>query len=396
MAIPYGPRRQSEIYLTGLSGVTPQTPLAFEELERRARETLAPEAFDYVAGGAGSEATMRANLAAFDRWRIAPRMLAGAAERDLSVEVFGQKLPAPVLMAPVGVLSIVHAEAEIAAAKAAAAANVGFILSSAASRPLEEVAQAAGEATPKWFQLYWSADPEMNKSFMARAEKAGYSAIVVTLDTMSLGWRERDLQKAYLPFLRGEGVANYFSDPVFRASLPEPPEKNPRAAIQRFLSIFSDPRLTWNDLDFLRANTKLPLVLKGILRPDDARRALDRGADGVIVSNHGGRQVDGSVAALDVLPSVVEAVAGRAPVLFDSGVRRGADAFKALALGAKAVLLGRPWVYALAIGGEAGARDALRNFMADFDTTLTLCGHAWPGAAGRDDLLPAPGAPGCC
>jgi isopentenyl diphosphate isomerase/L-lactate dehydrogenase-like FMN-dependent dehydrogenase len=316
-------------------------------------------------------------------------MLGGAADRDLRVELFGRKLAAPVLLGPVGVLSILHPEAEIAMAKAAASAGIPFVLSSASSRPMEMVAKAAGDS-PRWFQLYWSKDRSINKSFMARAEAAGYSAIVVTLDTTLLGWRERDLQRAYLPFLMGEGVANYLSDPAFRASLPAPPEENPRAAIQHFLGVFSDASLTWDDVAFLRGNTRLPLVLKGIVRPDDALKALEAGADGVIVSNHGGRQVDGSVGALDALPGVAEAVAGRVPVLFDSGIRRGADAFKALALGAKAVLLGRPWAYALAVGGEAGVADMIQNFLADFDTTMALCGHRSPAGIGPGDLVPAP------
>jgi isopentenyl diphosphate isomerase/L-lactate dehydrogenase-like FMN-dependent dehydrogenase len=302
-------------------------------------------------------------------------MLHDVSQRSSAVEVLGAALPAPVLLAPVGVQSIIHADAEIATARAAAAVGIPFILSTASSKTLEDVA-AAGGNVPRWFQLYWGRDPELTASFLARAERAGYSAIVVTLDTSLLSWRERDMQNAYLPFLLGEGIANYLSDPVFRASLAQPPEVDPQSAIFKFVSIFSNPTLTWNDLAFLREHTRLPILLKGILRADDAQKALDHGAHGIIVSNHGGRQVDGALASLDALPAIVAAVQGRVPVLFDSGIRRGADAFKALALGARAVLLGRTYLWGLALSGEEGVRDVLLNFLADLDLTLALSGCA--------------------
>jgi isopentenyl diphosphate isomerase/L-lactate dehydrogenase-like FMN-dependent dehydrogenase len=371
----FGMERQLQIYLAGMQGQKPATPIAYEELERQARERLSAEAFGYVAGGAGSEDTMRANAEAFRRWRIAPRMLHDVSQRSSAVEVLGAALPAPVLLAPVGVQSIIHADAEIATARAAAAVGIPFILSTASSKTLEDVA-AAGGNVPRWFQLYWGRDPELTASFLARAERAGYSAIVVTLDTSLLSWRERDMQNAYLPFLLGEGIANYLSDPVFRASLAQPPEVDPQSAIFKFVSIFSNPTLTWNDLAFLREHTRLPILLKGILRADDAQKALDHGAHGIIVSNHGGRQVDGALASLDALPAIVAAVQGRVPVLFDSGIRRGADAFKALALGARAVLLGRTYLWGLALSGEEGVRDVLLNFLADLDLTLALSGCA--------------------
>jgi isopentenyl diphosphate isomerase/L-lactate dehydrogenase-like FMN-dependent dehydrogenase len=320
---------------------------------------------------------MRANHAAFERWQIVPRMLRNVGERDLRVNILGTALPAPVMLAPIGVQSIVHADAEVAVARAAASVGVPFILSTASSKTMEEVAQAADAVgkTPRWYQLYWGRDPELTASFLARAERAGYSAIVATLDTPLLSWRERDISLAYLPFLQGEGIANYLSDPVFRASLAQPPEENPQVAVMRFVQVFSNPTLTWDDLKFLREHTKLPILLKGILHPDDASQALDAGAAGIIVSNHGGRQVDGAIPALDALPSVVAAVRGRAPVLFDSGIRRGADILRALALGAQAVLLGRPYIWGLALGGEAGVRDVLLNTLADFDLTLALSGY---------------------
>jgi lactate 2-monooxygenase len=382
----YGPERQMELYVGGRGGRRPAVPVAIEEVERLAREKMTPQAYDYVAGGAGAESTMRANLAAFERWRIVPRMLREVAERDLSVELFGARLAAPVLLGPLGVQSIIHADAETGTARAAAALGVPYVHSGAASRSIEQIAEATGDA-PRWFQLYWGPDDEMAASMLGRAERAGYGAIVVTLDTPLLGWRERDLAHSYLPFLDGEGVANYFSDPVFRAKLAEPPEKNPRAAIELWSKSFTDLSHTWADLAGLRRHTRLPILVKGILDADDARKAIDAGAGGVIVSNHGGRQVDGSIAALDALPAVVDAVGGRVPVLFDSGIRRGADAFKALALGARAVLLGRVYAWGLGAAGEAGVREVVANFLADFDLTLALCGCGAVAALDRTYLV---------
>lgn len=366
-----GGARQMEIYL---APEPPSLPLAAEALEQAACQRLDPGAYDYVAGGAGGDDTMRANLAAFARWRLVPRLLRNVGRRDLSVSLLGSTLPAPLLLAPIGVQSIVHPDAEVAAARAAASLGVPFAISTASSKTLEEVAAAMGEA-PRWFQLYWSRDSELAASLVRRAEAAGYGAIVVTLDTFALGWRERDLQRAYLPFLQGEGMANYLTDPVFRAALPRPPEADPQAAIRHFLGVFGNPTLTWGDLVALRGWTRLPILLKGVLHAGDARRALDAGVDGIVVSNHGGRQVDGAIGALDALPPVVETVAGRVPVLFDSGIRRGPDVLKAVALGAAAVLLGRPYIWALALGGEAGVREYLKNFLADLDVTLALSGY---------------------
>jgi lactate 2-monooxygenase len=368
-----GVQRQMEIYLTGLAGQKPARPLAPEHLEAQARAVLPPEAYTYVAGGAGREDTVRANRDAFLRWRILPRMLRDVSRRDLSVSLLGRRLPAPVLLAPIGVQSMLHPEAELAVARAARSLGVPMILSSVSSTPLEAVADALGDS-PRWFQLYWPKDPALAASFMGRAERAGFEALVVTLDTYLLGWRERDLQLAWLPFIHGQGIANYLTDPVFRAGLPAPPERDPMAAARHFLSVVSNAALTWDDLAWLRKQTRLPILLKGILHPDDALEAVKRGVDGVIVSNHGGRQVDGAVASLDALPAIVEAVAGRAVVLFDSGIRRGADMLKALALGARAVLVGRPYCWGLAVGGEQGVRDVLLNLIADFELTLGLAG----------------------
>ena len=376
-AMPTGPERELEIYALGLVGGKPTIPLLLELLEQKAKEILSPRAYDYVAGGAGGEDTMRANREAFYRWRIVPRMLRDVAKRDLSVELLGTRLPAPILLGPVGVQEIVHKDSDIASARAAASLGLPFVLSTMSSRTIEEVAQEAAKVSdsPRWFQLYWGKNPELTASMVQRAESAGYSALVVTLDTHSLGWRERDLHHGHLPFMLGQGLANYFSDPAFRGLLAQPPEQNPMAAIQLWGSLFSNPALTWKDIGFLRQHTRMPIILKGILCAHDAARALEAGVDAVIVSNHGGRQVDGAVGALDALPNVVREVHGRVPVLFDSGIRRGADVFKALALGARAVLLGRPYLWGLAVAGEAGVRDVLLNLVADFDLTIALSGY---------------------
>lgn len=414
-----GRLRQAAIFLRGLAGERPAIPVDFARLEEAARRALSPQAFAYLAGGAGAESTMDANRAAFERWRIVPRMLRDVSTRDLTVELFGRTLPAPLLLAPIGVLELAHREADLAVARAAAAEGIPFIFSSQASVPMEECAAAMGSA-PRWFQLYWSSSNELVRSLVRRAEACGCEAIVLTLDTTMLGWRPRDLDLAYLPFLRGLGIAQYTSDPVFRAQLAEPLEAVPsekppvnlatlraalqmvrrypgplreklrsgaaRAAVQRFVATYSRPSLTWDDLSFLRDLTRLPILLKGIQHPDDAREAVARGMDGVVVSNHGGRQVDGAICALDALPGVVEAIAGRVPVLFDSGIRGGADILKALALGATAVCLGRPYTYGLAVAGERGVREVIRNTVADLSLTLGLAGRAEVARLGREML----------
>jgi lactate 2-monooxygenase len=365
----HGGQIRDAIYISGES----PWPISAAEWEARAAETLEPGPFDYIAGGAGSEATMHANLEAFDRRRLRPRMLTGNVERDISVEILGTRSPAPFFLAPIGVLSIAHAEGELAVARAAAATGVPMVLSSAASHSIEEVAEAMGDA-PRWFQLYWVNDREVTLSLVERAVAAGYSAIVVTLDTLTLGWRPRDLGHAYLPFVTGEGCAHFFSDPVFRSRLEKPPEEDLLAAAVTMLATFGNLGLTWDDLRWLRERTQLPLLVKGILRADDAERARDCGVDGVVVSNHGGRQVDGAVAALDALVEVREALGPDAVVLMDSGIRTGADVLKALALGADAVLLGRPYAYGLAVGGQDGVETMIRHLMAEIDLTLALSG----------------------
>jgi lactate 2-monooxygenase len=364
-----GAQVQNSIYLADGA----EWPLTAADWEARARETLEPGPFGYIAGGAGSETTMRSNLEAFERRRLRPRMLAGNLERDLSVEVLGLSSPVPFLLAPIGVLSIAHAEAELGVARAAHATGVPMILSSAASTSLEDVATELGDS-PRWYQLYWFDDRELVGNIVDRAGAAGYGAIVVTLDTLMLGWRPRDLRLGYLPFLQGEGLAQFFSDPGFRASLDEPPEDDVLTASVRALSVFSNLGLTWADLAWLRERTELPILVKGVLTAEDARIALEHGVDGIVVSNHGGRQVDGSVASLDALVEVRESVGADATVLMDSGVRTGSDVLKAVALGADAVLLGRPYVYGLAVGGAAGVEAVIRQLAAEVDIALALTG----------------------
>jgi isopentenyl diphosphate isomerase/L-lactate dehydrogenase-like FMN-dependent dehydrogenase len=380
---------QNEIYLSGLAGERPALPLSLARLEAAAYEAMTPEARGYVEGGAGSGYSMRANRDAFDRWRIVPRMLHNVADRDLSVRIFDRTFPAPVLLAPIGVQSIVHPEGELATARGAAAAGVPIILSTASSYAMEEVAEASGE-NPRWFQLYWPNDPDLTRSFIARAEESGYEAIVVTLDTSQLAWRPADLESAYLPFLKGEGIANYVTDPTFRAPLAAPPEEDMQGAVMRWVQVFSSPAYTWDDLALIRDATSLPILLKGILHPDDARKASEAGMDGIIVSNHGGRQVDGSMATLDALPPIVAEVEDRLTVLVDSGIRTASDALKALALGARAVLLGRPYVWGLTLGGADGVTQVLRAFLAELDLTMGLSGHRSLATVNRDVLEPRP------
>jgi isopentenyl diphosphate isomerase/L-lactate dehydrogenase-like FMN-dependent dehydrogenase len=348
----------------------PEWPIEAADWERAAEERLDPGAFGYIAGGAGAEATVRANRQAFERWRIRPRMLTGNATRDISVDVLGMRSPAPFFLAPIGVLSIAHEEGEVAAARAAASSGVPMLLSSAATHSIEQVAETGA---PRWFQLYWVNDRDICASFVHRAEAAGYGAIVVTLDTLTLGWRPRDLRLAYLPFIKGEGCGQYFTDPVFLSKLAQTPEADPLTAAATMLATFPNLGLTWDDLDWLRAQTTLPILVKGVLTAEDAQEAVRHGVDGLIVSNHGGRQVDGAVAALDALVEVRDALPD-AVVLMDGGIRSAADVIKAVALGADAVLLGRPYAYALAVGGAAGVEELIQNLMAEIDLTLALAG----------------------
>jgi lactate 2-monooxygenase len=401
------PDWQKEIYLNGFAGKRSSIKVSMQSLEGEAKQHMNEKAYAYIAGGAGNESTMDANRKAFEQWKIVPRMLRNVGERNTGIELFGRKLASPILLSPVGVLEMVHPQADVAVARAAAAMGVPYIFSNQASKSMEECAAAMGNS-PRWFQLYWSKSNELVQSFVQRAERCGCTALVVTLDTTLLGWRTRDLELAYLPFLEGKGIAQYTSDPVFQKLLDEPDETEqvnrkitlqsiqglismvqhypgnnffkklksgrPIKAVRKFVSIYSNPATTWDDLLWLRKQTKLPILLKGIIHPEDARKALDFGMDGIIISNHGGRQVDGSIATLDALPKIKEVIQNKIPVLLDSGVRGGADIFKAIALGANAVCIGRPYVYGLTLAGEEGVSEVIQNLMADFELTMGLSG----------------------
>jgi len=382
---------QLEIYLGGLAGVRPALPMTFAELEARAAKCLSPEILSYVAGGAGDEHTQDVNVAAFDRYGLVPRMLAGAAERDLSVDLLGLSLPSPLMLAPVGVIGLCAQDGhgDLATARAAAATGTPMIASTLSADPMEDVAAALGD-TPGWFQLYTPADRELAASFVRRAEAAGFKGIVVTLDTQILGWRPRDLSMASFPQLQGKCLANYFSDEVFRAKLEKPPEEDPRAAALAWALGFSDPGLSWDDLAWLRGLTDLPLLLKGICHPEDVRRAIDGGVDGIYCSNHGGRQANGGAAAIDLLGPVVEAAGDAVPVIFDSGVRGGEHVVKAIALGARAVGIGRPYAYGLAVGGEAGIVHVIRSLLAEADLLMAVDGYASLADLTPDALLVRP------
>jgi L-lactate dehydrogenase (cytochrome) len=378
---------QNDIYLAGLGGVVPQLPMTYDGLVAAAREKLSPQAFAYVDGSAGLERTADSNRDTFGEWRVVPRMMMDIDQRDTSTSVLGLNLPSPIMTAPIGVQGIIHQDAEVAVARATAGLGIPMLLSTVSSYSIEEVAEASGDGN-RWFQLYWPAERAVAASFVRRAEAAGYSAIVATLDTKVLGWRPRDLSTAYLPFLQGEGLANYRTDPAFLAGLDDDWDDNPQAAIMRWVATYTDRTVTWRDLEWLRSVSDLPIVVKGVLHPDDARQAVDAGVDGIVVSNHGGRQVDNAIGALTMLPEVVDVV-GDVPVLFDSGVRSGADVFTAVCLGARAVLVGRPWVFGLALAGAGGVTHVLRSIMAEFDVTMALTGQTSVGDLGRHLLREA-------
>jgi lactate 2-monooxygenase len=407
MSVGIGRERQFEVYVGGARGVYPRVPVSFERLERAARRAMSAEGYAYIAGGAGTEETMRENRTAFERWRIVPRVLRDVSTRDTAVEVLGTPLPSPFVLCPIGVLEMAHRDADVAVARAAAAEGIPFVFSNQASRTMEETAREMGDA-PRWFQLYWSTSNELVESLVSRAARCGCSAIVLTLDTTMLGWRIRDLDLAYLPFLRGKGIAQYTSDPVFLEALQEtlrqeaPPAGRvtlaavgtllaqagaypgsrlanvrsglARAAVRRFAETYSRPSLSWDDLAFLRERTPLPILLKGILHPADARAAVEHGMDGIIVSNHGGRTLDTQPATIEVLAGIARAVEGRVPLLLDGGIRRGTDVFKALALGASAVLVGRPYVFGLAAAGAPGVCHVVQLLRAELEVAMALTG----------------------
>jgi lactate 2-monooxygenase len=406
-----GRERQSAIYSAGVTGSRPLVPTSFADLERAAQRVATPKGWAYVAGGAGEGRTMRNNRAAFDRWAIVPRMAHGGATRDLSVDLLGTQLSSPLLLAPVGAGQLIDPDADLHTARAAASTGVPYIFTNQGGTPMEEAAAEMG-TTPHWVQLYWSTDEDLVDSLIGRAEASGATALVVTLDTTTLGWRPQDLTLGSLPFAQGLGIGQYTSDPRFRdivsqrvaaakasgassdvkvtlqairslisitrnhpgsfwSNLRSP---LPRASVETFLDIYSNPGLSWDHIATLRDRTRLPVVLKGILHPDDARRAVDLGVAGIVVSNHGGRQVDSSIASLDALIDVREAIGPEPTVLLDSGIRTGADVFTALALGADACLLGRPYMYGMAIAGQQGVEEVIANVVAELDLTMALTG----------------------
>ena len=365
---------QNEIYSGGLLGVTPKLPTNFKLLEERATAALSQSVISYVQGGCGDEFTQRQNCEAFNHWGLIPRILIDGSGRDLSIDLFGLKLSTPIFLSPIGVLGICTPDGhgDLATARACAKTSVPMIASTLSNDPLEMVRESLGE-TPGFFQLYTPKDKAVAENLVHRAEAAGFKGIVITLDTWLTGWRPRDLNDANFPQLRGHVLQNYFSDPQFRASLAKLPEEDLRAAIQQWAGIFGKV-LTWADLPWLRSLTKLPLILKGICHPDDARRAIDGGVDGIYCSNHGGRQANGGMAAIDMLPDVVHAC-GKTPVLFDSGIRSGTDIVKALAMGATAVGIGRPYVYGLALDGTEGVVHVLRCLLAEADLLMAVDGY---------------------
>lgn len=381
----FGPETQGGIYLRGLSGAEPEIPTNFTGLEAAARKKMTPEAWAYTAGSAGLETGADANRAAFSRFPIAQRMLGGAGMRNLGCEIFGARVAAPVFSSPIGVLEMMHPEADLAVARAMSALNLPMIISSQASTPMEKIAEANGNGA-RFYQLYWGKSDALAESFVKRAEAIGCRAIFITLDTLVLGWRPRDLDLGFSPFLRGQGIAQYTSDPVFRGMLPQTPEENPLGAAVQFTQLFSDPSVDWKRIAKIRSWTKLPVVLKGVIRADDAQKAVSEGYDGVMVSNHGGRQVDGAIGALDALAQVSVAVKGRTKLFFDSGIRCGADIFKALALGAEAAGIGRPYVYGLALAGEQGMKTVMEYLLAELDITMALNGCPTPEDISQDLL----------
>ncbi|KAH9850163.1 FMN-dependent alpha-hydroxy acid dehydrogenase [Lenzites betulinus] len=401
----------------------PMSSVDPDKIETAAREKLkdSPASFNFVFSTAGSGETYRNNRAAFSRWQIVPRMLRDTSQRSIETTLFGTTIPAPLLLAPIGCQAVLHADAELATARAAGALNIPMILSGATSRSIEAVAKANG-ASHRWYQLYWPVDDAITLSILSRAKNSGFSALVVTVDTMAIGWRPLDIDANFLPFTHSLGIQVALSDPVFMKA--QGFEVDPDDDITEFpydgvkfeeLYLKGDKKATravqlarawgqqavngvfrtWEHIKFLRQNWEGPLIIKGIVNVQasspsvtamsvalDAEDAIDNGVDGIVVSNHGGRQVDGSISTLLALehitasPKVKAAQAsGKFAVLFDSGIRSGADIFRAIALGAQAVLLGRTYAYALAVAGQEGVESYIKSILADFELTLGLSGY---------------------
>jgi lactate 2-monooxygenase len=366
---------QSEIYRRGREdGTLPLWACNMLELERLAIDTLEPAARGYIVASAGDGRTARSNRAAFDEWAIVPRMLRGVSAPDTSTEIAGRSIPAPLALAPVGVQTLAHPDGETATARAAQATGIPYCHSQAATVSFEEIAQAT-PSSRRWTQLYWVREPDTVVSFLSRAETAGFDTLILTVDTPVLGWRPSDLDRAFLPFAQGIGIANYTTDSHYmnhaRASLIG---DDTTVAPRYWERVFPHPALDWAEAATLRALWNGPIFIKGIQHPDDAQRALQAGFDGIIVSNHGGRQIDSAIGALHSLPGIRRAVGPDVPVLFDSGLRTGADLFTAIALGANAGMLGRAFLYGLALGGSAGVEHVIRSVMAEFELIMMLAG----------------------
>jgi lactate 2-monooxygenase len=360
----------SNVVFTKIDKETSSLPISFEDWEQQARRVIPVGPFDYICGGSGNEETLASNRSAFQQWTIVPRMLRDVSKRNMGITLFNQKLDTPIMLAPVGMQGIAHPDGELATARAAAAAGIPLVVSTVSTYSMEQIAETMGNA-PRLFQLYWSNDREVSASMVRRAEVAGYSAIVVTVDTIMQGWKRRDFRNGYSPLREGKGMGNYINDPIFCSRLSE---VNSETVVQEILNNIYHPALAWEDIHYLRKHTNLPILLKGILHPDDAKLAMEHGVDGLVVSNHGGRQLDGAVASLDALHQIAEVVGGRIPLLLDSGVRTGADVVKALALGANAVLLGRPFVYGLAVAGEQGVASVIDSLISELDVSMALSG----------------------
>ncbi|KAK3197243.1 hypothetical protein GRF29_1536g1126303 [Pseudopithomyces chartarum] len=375
---------EMETYKKGLTYKRPPITFQASKWESLACDRTSAESKGYVYGSAGSRETDDKNKAAFKKWSIVPNRLTGIKNfPDLTTEIFGEKLQAPIAMAPVGVLRIFNPEGEVAAAKAAAKEAVPYILSTASSTSIEDVANANGEDGQRWYQLYWPIreHDDITISLLQRAKKSGFTTLFVTLDTYLLGWRPSDMDNGYNPFLRADqiGVALGFSDPVFRKQFKEQhgaevEEKTGEAAASWMRTIFNGFSHSWKDVKFLQEHWDGPIVLKGIQSIADAKKAVEIGVQGIVVSNHGGRQQDGGNSSLGMLPHLVDTVDGRLQVFFDSGIRCSADIAKALALGADCVLVGRPYVYGLALSGENGVGHVLRSLVRDLELTLHIAG----------------------
>jgi isopentenyl diphosphate isomerase/L-lactate dehydrogenase-like FMN-dependent dehydrogenase len=397
----------SQIYITDRRPVNGSYD--YRAVEEKAREVTKDNhaAFNYTFGSAGIGRTYRDNLEALEQWRIIPRMLRNATDRNLETTLFGVKLPSPVLIGPVGLQGILHKDGELATASAAARVGVPFVLSTESTRSIEDVAKANGDGH-RWYQLYWPRSDDLTLSILGRAKAAGFTALVLTLDTFIIGWRPLDLATAYLPSEAAVGVQVGTSDPVFMKRMGEPVRPDERPAFPLDLEAFrkrlaagdkqaavalklgtgwvdetnSGLFRTWEDLKFLRDNWDGPIVLKAIQTVEDAHAAMDARMDGIIVSNHGGRQIDGAISTFSALEKItassrvsVAQKKGTFTVLFDSGIRQGCDVIKAIAMGAQGVLIGRLFMYGLAIDGEQGVEEVLRSLLADTEVTLGLSGY---------------------